>query len=373
MFLPIGSRDDFGDIVTNRYRVFEAFRHVITFRGYKEISTPVVEYANTFTNKYVEMKLQNMMKWFNPEGEIEVLRPDWTTAIARALVKGEITEQKWAYQGSIFRKDLPGVESRQAGVEIIHAPPLLGESECLLMARQFLSKLKIDDYLIELGHTTIYDKLTRDLQMTSEQEETLRQAMHDKRKDEVYQFVHDLGNKEMAKELSDLIDAYGTIEVLDEYEKRWQHHQTLYKTVKHMKQLAAILKQSGEQEILVDLGRVRNLPYYSGLMFRGFLKENGATCFSGGRYDQLYANYGQQTSAVGLAFFVDTLAEQLPAEAPFKKLCIIASHESIAYAEQLREHYADYIVDIVYEKPDKNYDLVLEIVKNNDRFEVTEK
>lgn len=108
-------------------------------------------------------------------------------------------------------------------------------------------------------------------------------------------------------------------------------------------------------------------------MFRGFLKENGATCFSGGRYDQLYANYGQQTSAVGLAFFVDTLAEQLPAEAPFKKLCIIASHESIAYAEQLREHYADYIVDIVYEKPDKNYDLVLEIVKNNDRFEVTEK
>ncbi len=115
MFLPIGSRDDFGDIVTNRYRVFEAFRHVITFRGYKEISTPVVEYANTFTNKYVEMKLQNMMKWFNPEGEIEVLRPDWTTAIARALVKGEITEQKWAYQGSIFRKDLPGVESRQAG------------------------------------------------------------------------------------------------------------------------------------------------------------------------------------------------------------------------------------------------------------------
>ena len=63
-----------------------------------------------------------------------------------------------------------------------------------------------------------------------------------------------------------------------------------------------MLQSMGETDIIVDLGRVKNLPYYSGMMFRGFLKENGATCYSGGRYDKLYEQFEQSISAVGLAF-----------------------------------------------------------------------
>ena len=99
---------------------------MITLRGIREIYTPVIEYASTFTNDHVDMKLQNMMKWFNSEGEIEVLRPDWTTAIARALSTQEKKPQKWAYLGSVFKRNMPGVEYHQAGVEFIHLPKLDG-------------------------------------------------------------------------------------------------------------------------------------------------------------------------------------------------------------------------------------------------------
>ncbi|MFK4998318.1 ATP phosphoribosyltransferase regulatory subunit [Bacillus sp. N9] len=137
MFLPAGSKDEMGLLVSSRFHVIERFRKVATLRGYNEISTPVIEYASTFTNEYVDMKLQNMMKWFNAEGEIEVLRPDWTTAIARALSNQEKYPQKWAYAGSIFKQNIPGVEHYQAGVEMIHMPELMGKVKVCLWPNLF--------------------------------------------------------------------------------------------------------------------------------------------------------------------------------------------------------------------------------------------
>lgn len=373
MFLPADSRDEMGLSVSNRLEVLEKFRKAATFRGYKQISTPVVEYASTFTNEFVGMKLQDMMKWFNSEGEIEVLRPDWTTAIARALSSQEKHPQKWSYQGSVFKRSMPGIEYHQAGIEIIHMPPLLGECESLLMAHSFLNDLGISDYVIELGHTDLFESLVSELSLSLEDAERLRQAMHDKRKDEVYHIALNSGDKETAKELAALVDAYGGIEVITEYEERWKDKEVLLLMLQQMKQLALILQEAGSGEILVDLGRVKNLPYYSGMMFRGFLKKTGDVCFSGGRYDRLYDRFKEDVSAVGLAFVIDVLAEQLESDR-LQKVCIIADATALVYAETVREQYDGWIVDVQAEMPQiENYDKVIEIKYTDGKYEVLER
>lgn len=373
MFLPADSRDEMGLSVSNRLEVLEKFRKAATFRGYKQISTPVVEYASTFTNEHVGMKLQDMMKWFNSEGEIEVLRPDWTTAIARALSSQEKHPQKWSYQGSVFKRNMPGVEYHQAGIEIIHMPPLLGECESLLMAHSFLNDLGISNYVIELGHTDLYESLASELSLSKDDAERLRQAMHDKRKDEVYEIALNHGDEETAKELAALVDAYGGIEVIAEYEERWKDREVLLQMLQHMRKVAYILEEAGSGDILVDLGRVKNLPYYSGIMFRGFLKKTGEVCFSGGRYDRLYDRFGEDVSAVGLAFRVDVLAEHVEHH-PYRKVCIIADAESLVYAEDLRQSYNGWIVDVQASMPEvESYDKVVEIKKLDGKFEVLER
>ncbi|WP_186577346.1 ATP phosphoribosyltransferase regulatory subunit [Aquibacillus kalidii] len=374
MFLPAGSQDEIGNRLNSRLKAYEIFRQVTTKRNFKQISTPVVEYANTFTNKYAGMELQNMLKWFNRDGEIEVLRPDWTTAIARALVSQHPSQLKWSYQGSIFRSDKHGTESRQAGVEIVHTTPLLGESECLLTAIHYLKELHIDHYLIELGHTGIFDELTSPLKLETDQLEKLRMAMHDKRKDEVYQIVANSGNSNIADQLSMLIDAYGSFDVLEKYEKLWAGNSRLLDILGHLKQLAVLLKDLGVQDILVDLGRVKNLPYYCGTMFRGFLATDGSTCFSGGRYDKLYEQFNEQISAVGLAFDVDVLADHYSLQEKIDKICIIANEETHVYAENLRTTYPEAIVDIQYTLINEgDYDKILQIVKENDEYKVVQK
>ncbi|MBS4197454.1 ATP phosphoribosyltransferase regulatory subunit [Lederbergia citri] len=374
MFLPAGSKDEMGISLNNRFHVMEKFRKVTTLRGYKPISTPVIEYASTFTNEFIDMKLQDMMKWFNGEGEIEVLRPDWTTAIARALSNLEKKPQKWAYQGSIFKRNMPGVEYHQIGVEIIHHPELMGESECLLMAQAFLKEIGVGTCVIELGHTEIYESLVAEMQLSKADAERLRLAMHDKKKDEVYQIAIARSNKEKAEELASLVDAFGPIEIIAEYEEKWKERENVLGTLRHIKKLAEILKQSGSGEILVDLGRVKNLPYYSGLMFRGFLQNSGAVCFSGGRYDRLYEQFGESISAVGVALDVEVLAAQVKESDTLEKVCIIANEESLAFAEEVRKSFENCIVDVQSEAENANdYNKVYEIKKLNGKFEVIER
>ncbi|WP_018662155.1 ATP phosphoribosyltransferase regulatory subunit [Heyndrickxia acidiproducens] len=369
MFLPEGSQDEIGAIIANRSKVFETFRHVAALRNYTEISTPLVEYADTFTNVQVGMKLQNMLKWFNAGGQIEVLRPDWTTSIARALAKKEFQQHKWAYQGSIFRQETPGLESRQVGIEIVDLPALLGESECLFFAHDFFAQLGIQDVMVELGHTGIFEEWVAELGLPADQVDRLRAAMHDKRKDEVYGIASSGGNGEIAAELAALVDAYGPFSMIQTYLDRWKGRPAHIRMLEHIQKLGETLFAIGIKDIIIDLGRVKNLPYYTGILFRGFLKQNGAACFSGGCYDKLYDQFNRKTTAVGIAFNADILAEQLGNEKTPEKICIIATEETLAEAEKLRKKYTGSIVDVRFEKPVRGeFDTVLQLTNNSGKW-----
>lgn len=359
MFLPDGSQDQIGDSLLKKQHVYQIFTDVAIRRGYKAIETPVIEYAETFTNPHVGMPFQQLLKWFDREGDIEVLRPDWTTAIARALMKLNPKESKWFYQGSVFTQDKDGVESRQAGIEMIRTKPIEGEIESLFFAMDYLSAVNIDDYLIELGHTGIYEKIIEPLMFTSIEEKKLRQAMHDKRQDVVKALTET--NQAVQKQLLNLIQAYGESTLLDEYKQIFKDDTDIVAILDELQDLVNVLKQLGIDQTIVDLGRVKQLPYYSGTMFRGYLTKTGDECFSGGRYDKLYQQFNQSTPAIGLAFDVDVLASAITIEKK-EKIAIIASTETHVLAELKRRTITDKIVDVLYTYPtDNTYDDIIDL------------
>ncbi len=371
MFLPAGSQDETGTLLVNRAKAYETFRYVTEKRNFKQISTPAIEYASTFTNRIAGMNLNEMMKWFNKEGEIEVLRPDWTTAIARAVAKQPIHQQKWSYQGSVFRIDKDGTESRQAGIEIVHANSVLGERECMLTAIDYLKSLHIDQYVIELGHTEIFDILIQSLKLDTTQEDLLRTAMHDKRRDVVYQLVNNTGNSDIANHLTELTEAYGNKDIITKYQDLWSDNDELLQILENLNNMIELIEATTDLEVIVDLGRVKNLPYYDGMMFRGFLKKDGSTCFSGGRYDRLYKYYQQDTTAVGLAFDVDVLASHMTDHKEKKRACIIASEKTHQVAEAFRNELTDYIVEVSYdEQVTSTFDLCYKVMEQDNEYKV---
>lgn len=372
--MPEGSQDETGILISNRLTALEIFRQITESRNFKPISTPVIEYASTFTNEVAGMDLQWMLKWFNAEGEIEVLRPDWTAAIARAVASQHPSERKWSYQGSVFRRDKHGSESRQAGLEIVHEERFLGESESLLTAAAYLNELDIKDYVIELGHTGIFEGILTLYPLTDQQKEQLHEAMYEKREDYVKEILIGTESEDLISILIDLMDAYGSRDVIDEYKNRWEDNKELLEILYQMEQLIHLLEQVNVPEVIIDLGRVKNLPYYDGMMFRGFLTKDGATCFSGGRYDRLYKQFDLNTSAVGLAFDVDVLAKHMPSKQPAERICLLVNSETHAHAEQLRRQYPEKRIDIRYQIDTSiDYAKVYEVILEGETYKVVER
>ena len=70
----------------------------------------------------------------------------------------------------------------------------------------------------------------------------------------------------------------------------------------------ALVAAGLESHVAVDLGEVRGLDYYTGLVFRVFAPGLGFEVGGGGRYDSLLARFGRPLPAVGFMLGLDRVA-----------------------------------------------------------------
>nr|WP_050801693.1 ATP phosphoribosyltransferase regulatory subunit [Ornithinibacillus scapharcae] len=83
--------------------------------------------------------------------------------------------------------------------------------------------------------------------------------------------------------------------------------------IKHLLLVTEMLEIYGfEDEIVIDLGLINHMDYYSGLIFQGFITEIGKPILLGGRYDHLAEQFTNPTPAVGFAFDLESLLESSP-------------------------------------------------------------
>jgi ATP phosphoribosyltransferase regulatory subunit len=74
--------------------------------------------------------------------------------------------------------------------------------------------------------------------------------------------------------------------------------------------LCEILEKCGfGDRISIDFSVGNDLKYYSGVVFKGFVKGVPTSVLSGGRYDNLMKKMGKASGAIGFAVYLDLLAE----------------------------------------------------------------
>ena len=55
----------------------------------------------------------------------------------------------------------------------------------------------------------------------------------------------------------------------------------------------------------IDLGMLRSLDYYTGMIFKGFTYEVGFPILGGGRYNKVVSTFGRDLSAVGFSLGIN--------------------------------------------------------------------
>jgi ATP phosphoribosyltransferase regulatory subunit len=101
----------------------------------------------------------------------------------------------------------------------------------------------------------------------------------------------------------------GDVSVLGEAEKALSVSATAVASLHELTDVVGVLSQAGlGSHLVIDLGEVRGLDYYTGLVFRVYAPGLGFEVGGGGRYDALLGRFGRPMPAVGFMLGLDRLA-----------------------------------------------------------------
>ena len=95
--------------------------------------------------------------------------------------------------------------------------------------------------------------------------------------------------------------------------------------------------------MLIDLGLVNLAEYYNGIIFRGYFRGLGEQVLSGGRYDKLLGQFGEDHCAIGFGFNVDLASQgKEPVPEPVPKILVFTRDlkyipASVRYRKELEE------------------------------------
>ena len=111
---------------------------------------------------------------------------------------------------------------------------------------------------------------------------------------------------------------FGGAEVLDEARALAKDNDKALEILNYLQELYDKLNDAGYGEhIIIDLGIVHELDYYTGLVIGGYIEGIGEGVLSGGRYDNLIAHFGRDLPAVGFAANINLIADALEASGRF--------------------------------------------------------
>ncbi len=296
------------------YTMMTTFRH----RHFHEIATPSIEFFDSFSGQKDIISQENMVKFFDAEGRILVLKPDLTVPVARvaATKYKDIRPLKVCYCQNIFRnkKDryLDLKEFTQAGCEIIGVGDPAADGELIVTAIESLKNAGLSDFTIELNQIDYFKGLMADSGLGEADVEAVRQLVDKKDFLGLEKKVEELGiTGDLKTAVTELPYLYGGVELLNRLEKL-KLGECSRNALKNLSDVLVYLEEADCLKwIAIDMGMVPSLHYYTGLVYQGFVPGMGMPILSGGRYDDLVAKFGESAPATGFSVNVNYLMEAL--------------------------------------------------------------
>ena len=304
--LPAGIRDILPAESEKLDAAEETLRKKFRAAGFSSVRTAGLEYYDTFANIKSSVEQNKMFKMTDKDGNLIVLRPDMTLACARiAATKLRESAAKLCYFSNIYDFSAGGNSDRevaQAGVEIFGEGGALSDAKAVAFAIDCLKSVGLKDFIVDIGHVGFYKGLLEGSGLSGAAAEEIRGYINakDAVNTEIALKRHGASERAQAAILA-LPSLFGGADVLDEAEKLTDNALAL-SSIEHLRRVYAHLNElKVEKYVSFDLGTVKSLSYYSGMVFTGLAEGVGAPVLSGGRYDELCAQFGKDLSAVGFA------------------------------------------------------------------------
>lgn len=308
---PRGMRDFYPADMAWRDKVFGAFREAARSSAFEWYDACVVESYELLSRKAGEEVGEQIYHFLDKSERHLALRPEMTPTLARMVAQRQkelAFPLKWTTIAQCFRYERMTKgrkrEHYQWNLDVIGEDSVLAEVEVIGTAVDALRRmgLSTDDFKVHVSSRRMLGDMLAESGIAPEKHAQVFLALDKRGKmpdSEIAAMLRDggLGEDEVA----------ATFRIMETKD---------YSRSQELVELFRLAEVAGFADALVfDIGVIRGLSYYTGVVFECFdAKGEFRAIFGGGRYDNLLTTIGgEPTSAVGLGFGDVVVTELLKA------------------------------------------------------------
>jgi ATP phosphoribosyltransferase regulatory subunit len=309
-----------------RYYVGEAARRrravedcaISVFAGwsYEEISTPTIDYYSLF-EQGMGAEAQTSFRFVDADGGLLALRPDVTSSVARAcatLLSEKPRPVRLCYVAPVFHQH-PRTkaewrrETTQLGCELIGASGIAADMEPLAILAETLRRLGLErSYCITINNVEIFNGIAEHLGLDEDSRERLRSLIDLRDTSGLTELLDGLGVNARERELFVQVTRLsGKGPIINEARQVISNARSMAALESLEATWSAIEALGLGKSFEIDLGDVSGLDYYTGLLFKVYVRGSGVRVGRGGRYDGLTSKFGRTEAATGFVLDLDEL------------------------------------------------------------------
>ena len=311
---PEGVRDIFGRECDKKRYLERKIEKKFRSYGYQSVETPAFEFSEVFSGEIGTTPMKEMYRFFDRDGNMLVLRPDFTPSVAR-LVSMYFSEEtgplRLCYHGRIFQNNSSYQgrlkEETQMGVELYGDEGPEADAEMISLVVSVMRDAGLPDFQISLGHVDYFQSLATEACMDADTQTKLRHLLTIQNKFGVQELVSGLHLRDdLQKAFCSIPELYGDVSVLEKA-RSLTANRTAREACDRLLRIYEILQAYGcENYVTFDLGMLTAYRYYSGIIFQAYTYGTGDAIIKGGRYN-LVEHFGPKAAAVGFTTEVDAL------------------------------------------------------------------
>lgn len=306
---PKGTRDFYPEDAAFHEHVFSSWHATCKRYGFELYDGPMFEHVELYTQKSGDEIEKQLYTFEDKGGRRMALRPELTPTLARMVAaKGNNLKRpvRWYSIPRLFRYERMQKgrlrEFFQLNMDILGVKDISADAELIAAAIDMMRDLGFtdEDFTVRISSRTLLEELFIHAGVAQENLGALYNLLDKKHKIAPEEFSNELSVVAGSASLQERINRVLSVQTLADV----ANINASLNALQDLRVLFSLLEIYGMgRYVSFDIGIVRGLAYYTGIVFEVFDKKRSMRAVAGGgRYDKLVGLYGgPDTPAVGFA------------------------------------------------------------------------
>lgn len=298
-----GTRDFYPAEMRIRNFIVDGWKAASLRSGFEEFDGPIFEYLKMYQVKSGDEIVEQLFNITDRAGRHLAIRPEMTPTLARMVnqqANSLARPIKWFSVPRLCRAERPQKgrlrEFFQWNIDIIGVEDVLADAEVIFCALDYLKSLSLtaDDIEVRISSRKMLAEILLSVGIRPDELDSIYALLDKKSK-----IPQDAFNEMLAKQITDKEKCSKIIEImsadsLEQLSSCIESNENSSEAIAELKRLFDLLELMGVGQFCrFDIGIVRGLAYYTGVVFEIYDKGVGLRAIGGGgRYHNLLKQFG---------------------------------------------------------------------------------